>query len=137
MKRASLSLVLGGPVLAAILAGCSGPASEPYLLGRLLQQDVSVYEAGNIPRGNELTTGRPYLSVCYNSSLHSAEQVRALVRRHCSDAQLKWNATDLYSCSLSAPVRVTYTCSSLSRTAEEARPNLLRTESFTGVINLY
>lgn len=137
MRFAPLSTALGGLVLAALLAGCSGTTSEPYYLGRFLPGDQGKYERGDSLTANDPLTGRPYFSVCYNSTLHTAEQVRALVRRHCSDPQLKRNVTDLYSCSLASPVRVTYSCSALSRTAEEARPNLIRSESFTGNIDLY
>ncbi|MFN4311875.1 MAG: hypothetical protein ACK4FK_14925 [Ferrovibrio sp.] len=137
MTRASLSLVLGGPALAAILAGCSGPVSEPYYLGRFRQEDVGIYQQGFLRWANDPATGRPFFSICYNSTLHTAEQVRALVQKHCSDPQLKWNVTDLFSCSLSAPVRVTYSCGSLSRTAEEARPNLRSSDNYTGEISLY
>ncbi|WP_300297794.1 hypothetical protein [Ferrovibrio sp.] len=137
MKRFPFSAALGGAVLAVLLAGCSGTASEPYYLGRFTPEDVGKYERGESQVANDPQTGRPYFSVCYNSALHSAEQVRALVRKHCADPQLWRNRTDLYSCSLAAPARATYSCSALSRTAEEARPNLLRSESYTGAINLY
>ncbi|WP_374303684.1 hypothetical protein [Ferrovibrio sp.] len=137
MTRSSLLAVLAGFVLAVPLSGCSGPASEPYYIGRWKIEDYGKYEAPLVTQPNDPVTGRPYFSVCYNSTLHTAEQVRALVRKHCSDPQLQRNITDLYSCSLLSPVRVTYSCSALSRTAEEARPNLLRSESYTGTIDLY
>lgn len=126
-------------VLAALtgLVGCSGAASEPYFLGRYLPGTSGATQISSDIRMNDPVTGRPTFSVCYNSVTHTAEQVRALVRRHCADPRPIFNKSDLYSCSLASPVRVTYTCSELSRTAEEARPNLQRNDSFLGTITLY
>jgi hypothetical protein len=112
-------------------------ADEPYMLGRRLPGDDINYEVGLLPLANNPTTGRPYFSLCYNRLSHNPEQIRALVQKHCGDPQLFYNSTDLYSCSLSAPVRATYSCSALSRTAEEARPNLNVSGSYLGTIQLY
>jgi hypothetical protein len=119
------------------LAGCSAVSSEPYMLGRLQPGDSGRFEVGLLPRQNDPSTGRPFLSLCYNRLSHTQEQILALVQKHCSDPRLYYNAVDLYSCSLSSPVRVTYSCASLSRTAEEARPNLYKTDSYLGTIQLY
>lgn len=123
-----------GLLLLAVLTGC---ASDPYYLGRWQPADSGKVDVGLGLPMNDVTTGRPNFSVCYSSMLHSAEKVRALVQKHCGDPRLTDNVTDLYSCSVSAPVRATYSCSALSRTAEEARPNLIRTDSSLGTINLY
>ncbi|MEK9969156.1 MAG: hypothetical protein VW600_08455 [Ferrovibrio sp.] len=120
-----------------LLAGCGAVSSEPYMLGRRLPGDGSNFEVGQLPSANNPVTGRPYFSLCYNRLSHSPAQILGLVQQHCSDPQLFFNAADLYSCSLSSPVRVTYSCASLSRTAEEARPNLNKTETFLGTIQLY
>lgn len=124
------SLLLG-------LTGCGAVSGEPYMLGRVQQGDSGNFETGLLPTGNDKITGRPYFSLCYNRLSHKPEQVLALVRKHCGDPELFYNNTDLYSCSLSAPVRVTYSCSALSRTAEEARPNLNVSGSYLGTIQLY
>jgi hypothetical protein len=120
-----------------LIGGCSGPISEPYYLGRWIQDDSGKMEIPSRVPLKDSQTGRPYLSVCYNSMLHDAEQVRTLVRNNCTDPQLVFNRSDLYACSLSAPVRATYSCSGLSRAASEARPNLRKDESYTGEIGLY
>lgn len=120
-----------------MLAGCGSLGGEPYMLGRAQPGDSSKYETGLLPLGNDRVTGRPYFSLCYNRLSHKPEQITAMVRKHCSDPQLFENKADLYSCSLSAPVRVTYSCAGLSRTAEEARPNLNSTGSYLGSIQLY
>ncbi len=124
------SLLLG-------LTGCGAVSGEPYMLGRVQQGDSGNFEIGLLPAGNNKITGRPYFSLCYNRLSHKPEQVLALVRKHCGDPELFYNNTDLYSCSLSAPVRATYSCSALSRTAEEARPNLNVSGSYLGSIQLY
>lgn len=130
-----LSARLGAVTLLAVLTGCSGPLSEPYYLGRWTPDDIGKVEVRGSYLLREAGTGRPVFSVCYNKLTHKAEQVRALVRKHCADPQLLENESDLYACSLSAPVRASYSCSALSRTAEEARPNLIRSDSSFGNIN--
>lgn len=123
-------------VMLPLLAGCS-TVSEPYYVGRWQQGDIGKMDTGlGLPQ-HDLKTGRPNFTICYSSMLHSAAQVRALAQKHCGDPRLTANITDLYTCSFAAPVRATYSCSALSRTAEEARPNLIRTESSLGTINLY
>lgn len=119
------------------LTGCGAVSSEPYMLGRRLPDMSQGYEIGQLPAANDPRTGRPFFSLCYNRLSHTPEQVLALVRKHCGDPQLFYNSTDLYSCSLSAPVRATYSCAALSRTAEEARPNLGVSGSYLGTIQLY
>jgi hypothetical protein len=119
------------------LTGCGAVSSEPYMLGRRLPGLPGEYETGQLPLANDTRTGRPFFSLCYNRLSHKPEQVLALVRKHCGDPQLFYNSTDLYSCSLSAPVRATYSCAALSRTAEEARPNLSVSGSYLGTIQLY
>lgn len=132
------SLRLGpAAVLLVMLAGCGSLGGEPYMLGRLQSGDSTRYEVGLLPMGNDQATGRPFFSLCYNRLSHKPEQIRALVQKHCSDPQLYYNHADLYSCSLSAPVRATYSCAALSRTAEEARPNLNSSGSYLGSISLY
>lgn len=106
------------------------------MLGRWQPGDSGNYEVGLVPTANHAATGRPYFSLCYNRLSHKPEQITALVRKHCGDPQLTYNAADLYSCSLSAPVRATYSCAALSRTAEEARPNLSVSGSYLGTIQL-
>jgi len=120
-----------------ILAGCGVVSDEPYMLGRYPVRDYNNYEVGLLPLANHPVTGRPYFSLCYNRLSHEPAQILGLVQKHCGDPQLFYNSVDLYSCSLSAPVRATYSCASLSRTAEEARPNLRKTDSFLGTIQLY
>lgn len=122
---------------AAILAGCSGMGSEPYYLGRWQPGDAGTMEIPSRVPMKDTLTGRPYLSICYNSMLHDAAQIRTLVRENCTDPQLVYNRSDFHACSLSAPVRATYSCNSLSRAALEARPNLRKDESYTGEIGLY
>lgn len=119
------------------LAGCGVVSSEPYMLGRVQPGDSGRFETGRLPIRNHPATGRPYFSLCYNRLSHKPEQILALVQKHCSDPQLFYNQTDLYSCSISAPVRATYSCAALSRTAEESRPNLNTTGSYLGAIQLY
>jgi hypothetical protein len=118
------------------LTGCGAVAGDPYMLGRRLPTDGSQFELGLLPAANDPRTGRPYFSLCYNRLSHKPEQILTLVQKHCGDPQLFYNNTDLYSCSLSAPVRATYSCSALSRTAEEARPNLNVSGSYLGTIQL-
>ncbi len=133
----ALARVAVAAATAALLTACGGIAAEPYYLGRWTQSDSGTMD---IPSRVPLTdpyTGRPYLSVCYNKMLHDAEQVRRLVRDNCTDPQLMFNHSDLYACSLAAPVRATYSCSRLSRAASEARPNLRKEEGYTGEIGLY
>jgi hypothetical protein len=120
-----------------LLAGCSGVGPEPYYLGRWTPADSGSVDIPSRVPLKDPVTGRPYLSVCYNKMLHDAEQVRSLVRDNCTDPQLLFNNRDLYACSLAAPVRATYSCSSLSRAALEARPNLRKDEGYTGEIGLY
>lgn len=119
------------------LTGCGAVGGEPYMLGRRLTGLDADYEVGLLPVANDSSTGRPFFSLCYNRLSHKPEQILALVQKHCGDPQLFYNATDLYSCSLSAPVRATYSCAALSRTAEEARPNLNVSGSYLGTIQLY
>lgn len=123
--------------LLVALAGCSVVSSEPYMLGRIQPGDSTNYETGRSVAMNDSRTGRPLFSLCYNRLAHKPEQIVALVQKHCGDAQLFYNELDLYSCSLSAPVRASYSCASISRTAEEARPNLKSSGSFLGGIQLY
>jgi len=135
MKTATRSCCLLVAVFAAAMtAGC---ASEPYYLGRTTASDSGKFQQQTYVPQKDPWTKQPYFSICYNKLLHSAEQVRALVKENCSDPQLYQNITDLYNCSLEAPVRATYSCTALSRAASEARPNLLPTGSYTGTINLY
>ncbi|WP_341703957.1 hypothetical protein [Ferrovibrio sp.] len=126
------------PVLAALalslLAACSSP--EPYYLGRITP-GVTGYDTNSAVPLKDPKTGLPYFSICYNRLLHDAADIRRLVREHCSDPQLVRNQPDLYACSLGAPVQATYLCSSLSRAAAEARPNLQQSGTYTGTINLY
>lgn len=136
--RIDVCIVRFGPLLAmALLSACSGAGGEPYYLGRWSQDDVGKMEVSSNAPQKDPRTGRPYLSVCYNRLLHDAEKVRALVRDNCSDPYLVYNQNDLYSCSLAAPIRATYSCSGLSRAASEARPNLRKDEGYTGEIGLY
>lgn len=107
------------------------------MLGRRLPTDGGQFEVGLLPATNDSRTGRPFFSLCYNRLSHQPEQILALVQKHCGDPQLFYNQTDLYSCSLTAPVRATYSCSALSRTAEETRPNLSVSGSYLGTIQLY
>lgn len=123
--------------VAAVLAGCAGAGPEPYYLGRWTPADHGTMDIPGRVQLKDPVTGRPYLSVCYNKLLHDAGQVRALVRDNCADPQLLYNSSDLYACSLAAPVRATYSCSKLSRGALEARPNLRKEESYTGELSLY
>jgi hypothetical protein len=123
--------------LLPVLVGCSAVGGEPYMLGRPQPGDAGKFELGLLPTRNDPATGRPFFSLCYNRLSHKPEQIVALVRKHCSDPQLTYNQADLYSCSLSAPVRATYSCAGLSRTAEEARPNLNTSGSYLGAIQLY
>ncbi|MBP7064912.1 hypothetical protein [Ferrovibrio sp.] len=104
---------LAGLVLGlGLLAGCGGgQLTEPYFI--VVPNQVL-----------DPTTTLPLFSVCYNATLHKPESVRKLVTQHCANATPIANGGDLKYCSLSAPVRVTYTCSALSRTASEARPRL-------------
>ncbi len=102
-----LALVLG----LGLLAGCSGSISAPYFI---------TVENQRLDPVSTL----PLFSVCYNATLHKPESIRALAAQHCAGAKPIFNGQDLKHCSLSAPSRVTYTCSALSRTASEARPNL-------------
>jgi hypothetical protein len=118
------------------LTGCGAIAGDPYMLGRRLPTDGNQFEIGLLPAANHAQTGRPYFSLCYNRLSHKPEQILALVQKHCGDPQLFYNQTDLHSCSFSAPVRATYSCSALSRTAEEARPNLSVSGSYLGTIQL-
>ncbi len=120
-----------------LLTACGSLGGEPYYLGRWLPDDSGKMEIPVRVPLKDPQTGRPYLSVCYNKLLHDAEKVRALVRENCSDPQLVYNRSDLYACSLTAPIRATYSCSGLSRAASEARPNLRRDEGYTGEIGLY
>ncbi|WP_341913637.1 hypothetical protein [Ferrovibrio terrae] len=134
------TLTFSWPALAGLLlllGGCGVVGSEPYMLGRAQPGDASKFELGLLPTVNDAQTGRPYFSLCYNRLSHKPEQIRALVQKHCADPQPFYNQTDLYSCSLSAPVRLTYSCAALSRTAEEARPNLNASGSYLGTIQLY
>lgn len=119
-----------------LLAGC-GTISEPYYVGRWQTGDAGKLERGFGYAEYDTTTGRPNFTICYSNMLHTAAQIRALAQKHCGDPKLIANVTDIYTCSITAPVRATYNCSALSRTAEEARPNLLRTDSSLGTINLY
>jgi hypothetical protein len=128
---------LGAVLLLTVLNGCTGAVSEPYYLGRWTSSEGGKVEVGLGIKQNDPLTGRPNFSVCYSRLTHTPAQVRALVQKHCGDPQMTFNATDLYSCSLAAPVRTTYSCSALSRTAEEARPNLIRSDSSLGTIDLY
>lgn len=119
------------------LSGCGAVGGEPYMLGRRLPGDSAQYQIGLVPEANHARTGRPYFSLCYNRLSHTPEQIQAFVQKHCGDPQLFYNSTDLYSCALSAPVRATYSCSALSRTAEESRPNLSVSGSYLGTIQLH
>lgn len=95
-----------------LLAGCGGgQLTEPYFI--VVPNQVL-----------DPTTTLPLFSVCYNATLHKPESVRKLVTQHCANATPIANGGDLKYCSLAAPVRVTYTCTALSRTASEARPRL-------------
>lgn len=119
------------------LAGCAGPASEPYYIGRWTPSDSGKVDVPSRVPLTDVRTGRPYFSICYNKMLHTPEQVRQLVRENCTDPRLFYNGSDLYACSLSAPIRATYSCSALSRAAEEARPNLLKDDRYLGEIKIY
>lgn len=131
-------ILRSGPLLAlALLSACGGAGGEPYYLGRWTSDDAGKMDIPSRVPLKDSRTGRPYLSICYNKMLHEAEQVRALVRDNCNDPHLVYNRTDLYACSLAAPVRATYSCSGLSRAASEARPNLRKEEGYTGEIGLY
>ncbi|WP_341896751.1 hypothetical protein [Ferrovibrio terrae] len=123
--------------LLLLLGGCGVVGGEPYMLGRALPGDAGKFDIGLLPVSNDARTGRPFFSLCYNRLSHKPEQIRALVQKHCADPQQYYNQTDLYSCSLTAPVRLTYSCAALSRTAEEARPNLNASGSYLGTIQLY
>lgn len=123
--------------LLALLAGCGVTSSDPYMLGRPQPGDSGKFELGLLPIRNDPATGRPYFSLCYSKLSHKPEQITALVQKHCGDPQLYYHQVDLYSCSLSSPVRLTYSCAALSRTAEEARPNLNASGSYLGAIQLY
>ncbi len=102
-----------------LLGGCGNTRlSEPYF--------VVVPEQTLDP-----TTALPLFSICYNATLHRAEAVRNLVVQHCASPTPVSNGSDLRNCSLSAPVRITYTCTALSRTAAEAKPNLPDSSSFS------
>ena len=133
----TLSLLFRRSAAAAVLLLLAACAGDPYYLGRTSPGDGGRFEPAPRIGETEIRTGRPYLSVCYNRLLHSAEEVRKLVTENCSDPRLMQNTNDLYACSISAPVRATYSCASLSRTAAEARPNLSRSGAYTGTIDLY
>lgn len=136
--RISTLLVRSGSMLGLVLlSACGGAGGEPYYLGRWTTDDSGKMDIPSRVPLKDAETGRPYLSVCYNKMLHDAEKVRSLVRDNCSDPYLVFNRTDLYACSLAAPVRATYSCSGLSRAASEARPNLRKDDSYTGEIGLY
>lgn len=129
--------VFAAGIAGVVLAGCAGPVSEPYYIGRWTRSDGNKVEIPSRVPLVDAKTGRPYLSICYNKMLHTAEQVRNLVRENCGDPQLAYNGSDLYACSLAAPIRATYSCSALSRAAKEARPNLSKDDGYLGEIKVY
>lgn len=113
--RAALLLLAGG------LSGCAAVPStpDPYFI---------------VVRNQTIdpVSKRALFSICYNRYLHSLEDIRAMVQQHCADPELRTHTSDMQRCSLSSPVRATFTCTALSRTAAEARPNLPDSNSFTG-----
>lgn len=117
-----------------LVAACAG---DPYYLGRTIPGDYNRFTVGPRIGEKDPVTNRPYLSVCYNRLLHSAEKIRNLVAENCTDPQLIENTDDLYTCAVSAPIRATYSCASLSRAAAEARPNLIPSGAYTGTVDLY
>jgi hypothetical protein len=109
----------------AILGGCSSSPLDPYYVGRWTSEDSRDDYAilPNLPM-SEPSTGRPYLHVCYNKLFHDEMKIQKLVAQNCTNGELVDNRSDLYTCSLSAPIRATWRCDSLSRAASEARPLL-------------
>ncbi|WP_428246049.1 hypothetical protein [Ferrovibrio sp.] len=109
-RRRSLAALLLG---CGLLSGCgaTGALNEPYFI---------TVENQTLDPASAL----PLFSVCYNATLHKAQTVRGLVVQHCANPKLLENRSDLDHCSLAAPVRVTYACTAISRTAAESRPNL-------------
>lgn len=107
--RRRLAVLLLGCGLLSGCGGVTGALSDPYFI---TVQDQTLDPA----------TALPLFSVCYNSTLHKAEAVRNLVVQHCANPKPLENRSDLDHCSLAAPVRITYTCTAISRTAAEARP---------------
>ncbi len=77
----------------------------------------------------------PNLNVCYNAAAHTAEQVRQLVRENCEGAVLVENVRDLDTCSVAAPIRVTYHCAKLSRAVAEQRPMMPLNNHNSGKLN--
>lgn len=117
----------------AASSGC-GLKNEPYYLGRWDTREIQEREVSGYAPPNDPGTGKPLLHVCYNRMIHSPEQVRRITLQNCANPQLQYNKDDLYSCSLMAPIRATFRCDRLSREAAEARPNLRRSESYTGTV---
>lgn len=120
---ASKAALLGLAALGAVgLAGCSGSGlTDPYFI-TVPSQTVDREGGGAL------------FSVCYNKTLHTPQEIAALVRQHCADPKLRYSGSDLQRCSLAAPARATYSCSAISRTAAEAKQNLPESDSFTGSI---
>lgn len=104
------------------LGGCAASSpTEPYFI---VVQNQTI----------DPQTKRALFSICYNRLLHSQEEIRSLVSQHCADPILRSHTSDMQRCSLSAPVRATFACTAISRTAAEAKPNLPPSSSFTGAI---
>lgn len=121
--------------LLALLAACSGAGPEPYTLANWKPGEESQYAVASLAP-QKGPNGKPTLSVCYSRALNSVEDIRRLVTRNCTNPGLMENRTDLYACSVTSPIRATFSCDRLSREAAEARPNLAPSSSFTGSFNL-
>lgn len=121
--------------LLALLAGCSN-SPQPYILANWKAGDAEQYAvATRTPQKGP--NGKPTFSICYSRLASSVDEIRRMVAANCTNPGLMQNRVDLYTCSISAPSRATFSCDALSREARETRPNLAPSSSFTGSFNVY
>ncbi len=90
---------------ALILAGCG---SVPYAVGtpKPVQRQLVLERKAEVP------TYRRAISLCYNSSLNTPEELVSEAELICGGGQVKFLESDIFwtPCSLQQPVRATFIC---------------------------
>ena len=136
MERTTLIRLAKAAGLLGLLTACADTGPQPYYLANWRPGDSGHYAVDSFAP-QKGPNGLPTFSVCYSRMFNTVEEIRQLVAQNCTNPGLMENRVDLYGCSVSAPVRATFSCDRLSREAAEARSNLNPNGSFIGSINLF
>ena len=123
MRRLAIRVATTAFLVLLGMTACSSISPEPYYA--LTREEAQ----------GKTRVVLPNLNICYNAAAHTPEQIRQIVADNCDGAVLLENVRDLDTCSVMAPIRVTYHCAKLSRAVAEQRPMMPLNNHNSGKLN--